>query len=448
MSNSLLHRVRAFIGQQRLLSPDGRYLVAVSGGADSVCLLLMLLQMGYEVEAVHCNFKLRGDESQRDEDFVKGLCQRLGVKLHLTHFDTREYAAMRRISIEMAARQLRYAYFEQLRRDIDAADICVAHHQDDAVETFLMNLIRGTGIHGLTGIKPRNGHIVRPLLCLSRQDILLWLDEQHQTFVTDSSNMVADIVRNKLRLNVIPQLLDITPAASSSILTTARHLQEAEKVYQQAVSQALDRLLADDAVDISQLLAEPSPEAILYHWLAPYGFSSDMIEAISQRLPEAQGGRSWMSASHMLAISQGRLMLTTIPQERPTMRIPEPGTYVYDEGQERFRITIEQGIHIKRDSHFACLDASRVTFPLTLRPIRQGDRFQPFGMKGTKLVSDYLADQKVAPADRRRQLVLTDCNCDIIWLVDRRPDGRFTVSGDTVSTLLISHIPTPDSSNP
>ena len=195
MSNSLLHRVRAFIWQQRLLSPDGRYLVAVSGGADSVCLLLMLLQRGYEVEAVHCNFKLRGDESQRDEVFVKDLCQRLDVKLHLTHFDTREYAAMRRISIEMAARQLRYAYFEQLRRDIDAADICVAHHQDDAVETFLMNLIRGTGIHGLTGIKPRNGHIVRPLLCLSRQDILLWLDEQHQTFVTDSSNMVADIVR-------------------------------------------------------------------------------------------------------------------------------------------------------------------------------------------------------------------------------------------------------------
>ena len=141
-------------------------------------------------------------------------------------------------------------------------------------------------------------------------------------------------------------------------------------------------------------------------------------------------------------------MLTTIPQERPTMRIPEPGTYVYDEGEERFRITIEQDIHIKRDNHFACLDASRVTFPLTLRPIRQGDRFQPFGMKGTKLVSDYLADQKVAPADRRRQLVLTDCNGDIIWLVDRRPDGRFTVSDDTVNTLLISHIPTPDTSNP
>lgn len=448
MSNSLLHRVRAFIGQQRLLSPDGRYLVAVSGGADSVCLLLMLIRMGYQVEAVHCNFKLRGDESQRDEDFVRELCQHLDVKLHLTHFDTKEYAAMRRISIEMAARQLRYAYFEQLRRDIDATDICVAHHQDDAVETFLMNLIRGTGIHGLTGIKPRNGHIVRPLLCLSRQDILLWLDEQHQEYVNDSSNMVADIVRNKLRLNVIPQLLDITPAANSSILATARHLQEAEKVYQQAVSQVLERLIADDAIDISQLLEQPSPEAILYHWLTPYGFSSDTIEAISQRLPEAQSGRSWLSSSHMLAISQGHLMLTPVPRERPTIRIPEPATYVYDEDEERFRITIEQGIHIMRESHFACLDASRVTFPLTLRPIQQGDRFQPFGMQGTKLVSDYLADLKIPPAERRHQLVLTNNNGDIIWLVDRRPDGRFAVNDNTISTLLISHISTLHPTNP
>ena len=227
----LLGRVRNFIGNNRLLTKEGLLLVALSGGADSVTLLRVLLALGYRVEAVHCNFRLRGDESDRDEQFVKNLCQMHSVPLHLIHFDTAEYASLHQVSIEMAARELRYCYFDQLRQDIDAETVCVAHHRDDAVETFLMNLLRGAGIHGLTGIRPRNGHIVRPLLCVSRQEILQYLDSIGQDYATDSTNLQPDVLRNKLRLQLIPLLEQLSPGASDNIARSATYLSEAEKVY-------------------------------------------------------------------------------------------------------------------------------------------------------------------------------------------------------------------------
>lgn len=431
--------VKRFIDEQQLLATDSRYLVAVSGGADSVCLLLMLQQLGYRIEAVHCNFKLRGEESDRDEQFVVDLCQRLAVPLHTAHFDTRTYASLHKVSIEMAARELRYHYFEQLRHDLNAQAVCVAHHQDDSVETILMNLLRGTGLRGLTGIKPRNGHIVRPLLCVSRHDIEKWLEAQGQPYVTDSTNLEADVVRNKLRLNVIPQLQAITPSATDNILATAHRLAEAERVYNHGISHSLSQLVHDDALPISALLGEPSPESILFEWLAPRGFSPATIEHISQRLPEAQNGRQWLSDSHVLTVHQGRLLLSPIQADRPTLRIPETGLYAYDGAAEHFRVQQEAGSRIVRKADVACFDAARIRFPLTLRPMQPGDRFQPFGMKGTRLVSDYLTDRKLSVVEKRRQLVLTDAEGHILWLVDHRPDGHYCVTPQTQQTLIIRH---------
>ena len=276
----MLNKVRQYISEHRLLDADKRYLVALSGGADSVCLLLVLKQLGYQVEAAHCNFLLRGDESHRDEAFAQTLCNEHDIPFHVIHFDTRTYAQLHKVSIEMAARDLRYQYFENLRRDIQAEGICVAHHQDDSVETILMNLLRGTGIHGLSGIKPRNGFILRPLLCVSRKEIEAWLAGQHQTYVTDSTNLEADVVRNKLRLNVIPQLQAITPNAVSNILNTAQHLSEATAVYDHYMHEALNRLIDSNSIAISDLLHEPSPESLLHQWLSTYGFPSALIQNI------------------------------------------------------------------------------------------------------------------------------------------------------------------------
>ena len=211
-----------------MLKSDGLYLVALSGGADSVALLRVLVDLGYKVEACHCNFHFRDEETNRDEEFCVRLCNHLQVPIHRAHFDTRTYAELHKISIEMAARELRYGYFENLRKDLDAQGICVAHHRDDQVETVLINLIRGTGIHGLTGMAPRNGYVLRPLLAVSREEIVKYLDFIGQDYVTDSTNMVADIARNKLRLNIIPLLHDINPSASENIAITASRLSSAE----------------------------------------------------------------------------------------------------------------------------------------------------------------------------------------------------------------------------
>ena len=230
--------VNRFIEEKSLFFQKDKILVALSGGADSVALLRVLLALGYTCEAAHCNFHLRGKESDRDENFVRGLCNELNILLHVVHFDTQTYATKHRISIEMAAREMRYEWFEKLRQECDASVIAVAHHRDDSVETFLLNLIRGTGINGLKGIAPLNGHIVRPLLNVSRQDILQYLEHLHQDYVTDSTNLQDEYMRNKIRLNILPLLGELNPSVSESIAETANRLAETSLVYNKEMAEA------------------------------------------------------------------------------------------------------------------------------------------------------------------------------------------------------------------
>ena len=241
--NSFVDRVRRFASVHELFVYGGKYIVALSGGADSVSLLFVLKhlehELGIDVEAAHCNFHLRGAESVRDEEFCKQLCGRLDVPLHLIHFDTQAYADLHRVSIEMAARDLRYGYFENLRRDIEAQDICVAHHRDDSVETVLLNLVRGTGLRGLRGIQPRNGNIIRPLLSLSREDIVQYLDALGESYVTDSTNLHNDVKRNKIRLDVMPLLRELNPSVSQSIFETSLRVTEALKIFDEAIQRSI-----------------------------------------------------------------------------------------------------------------------------------------------------------------------------------------------------------------
>ena len=305
------------------------FLVALSGGADSVCLLLAMKRLGYRVEAIHCNFHLRGAESDRDENFCKRLCEREQIPFHTVHFDTKTYAEVHKVSIEMAARELRYGYFEQLRKAIDAEAILVAHHKNDAVETLLMNLLRGTGIHGLQGIKPRNGRIIRPLLCVSRQEIVEWLNMIGQDYVTDSTNLEDDVTRNKLRLNIIPLLEQINPAASENISQTALRMVEAGKVFDAAMDDTVANVTCgstDDliVVDKEKLNAVPSKEYTLHTILSEYHFSPSQVEEISQS-DYSQSGKSWESATHQLVVDRKALLIRKkIKNEhRPVFQRPE-----------------------------------------------------------------------------------------------------------------------------
>ena len=450
----MVERVSKYILQHHLMEMDKKYLLALSGGADSVCLLLILKQLGYSIEAVHCNFHLRGEESDRDEQFCVSFCEKQQVPLHLIHFDTREYAALHHLSIEMAARELRYHYFAALCRDLQSDGVCVAHHQDDSVETVLMNLIRGTGVHGLTGIAPlsileSDLKVIRPLLCMTRDEIEQFLQDISQDYVTDSTNLQADMaVRNKIRMEVIPLLQQINPSVNECIALSAHHIQEAAKVFDAAMKTHVAKVMTDNRISIKMLKTLPSPEYTLYTILKDYGFSSLQVEQISQRL-DAEAGTVFSSATHELLVDREDLIIEQLFVPAKPMRIPEPGTYLYpcasngtrhDEDSIRFRFSLTKMNmgDIPHDKHTACLDAATVSFPLTIRPVQQGDRFQPFGMKGSKLVSDYLTDRKCSLFEKRRQLVVTDSTNRIVWLVNQRPNDCCRVTELTKEVLLIT----------
>ena len=434
----MLRRIQQFIEKNRLLESRKLYLVGLSGGADSVALLLILRELGYRIEAAHCNFKLRGEESDRDEIFVRELCAHYNIPIHVIHFDTKEYANLHKVSIEMAARDLRYGYFRQLCKDINAEGVCIAHHRDDAVETLLMNLLRGAGIHGLTGIRPKNDIVIRPLLCVSRQEILEYLDSIGQSYVTDSTNLVDDVLRNKIRLRVLPLLEEIAPGATVNIDKTANYLREAEQVYE-AEMQREKSMLSIDAgeVSITELLQQPSPSAFLHEWLSPLGFNTSQTEQILHAV-NGEPGREFMSATHTLVVDRTSLLVEPIRPAMKSIKIPEAGTYRYDDATT-YKIDITDEINISKSADVATIDADKVKFPLTIRPIENGDWFIPYGMTGRKLVSDYLTDKKFPVLQKRRQLVLTDALGSIIWLVGCRTDNRVKVSNETTKILRITY---------
>ena len=429
----MINKVADFIAKHQLLSHDGIHVVALSGGADSVALLRILCDLGYRVEAAHCNFHLRGEESDRDELFVKNLCQKHGIALHLIHFDTVEYANLHQVSIEMAARELRYSYFRQLHNDIDAETVCVAHHRDDAVETLMMNLLRGSGIHGLTGIRPRNDFIVRPLLGVSRQEIEDYLRSIGQDYVTDSTNLHPDVLRNKVRLQLLPLLEQMNPGAVSNIARSAYYLSEAEKVYNAEIA----RIPLRSTLSFAALKDHPSPLCLLHEWLSPLGFNRTQMEQILSNMYSGSG-REFSSATHTLVIDRKEIVVEPISAPMKPLVIPESGNYRIDE-TAKIRIEevgVEEGI--SRNPDVATLDASVVRFPLTLRTVEPGDSFQPFGMEGHKLVSDYLTDCKLNLLAKRRQRVLVDATGSIIWLVGLRTDHRYRVTSSTRMILRVS----------
>ena len=424
----MLSKVKDYIKKHKLLSLSDLYIVALSGGADSVALLLLLDEMGYKVHALHCNFHLRGEESDRDERFCEDLCLKKNIPFHRIHFDTLMYAETHKMSVEMAARELRYRYFEQLRKDIGAEAICVAHHQDDTVETVLLNLVRGTGLRGLTGIQPRNGAILRPLLCVTRTEIEAYLATKQQDYVTDSTNLETDFVRNKIRLQVVPLLLQLNPAVSENIVRTAEHLTEAQKVLDAVV----DTYKGSNQLDLCALQQVGSAEYIVFEWLKQYGFNGSQV----QQVISAETGSIFSSPTgYDVLKDRDRLLVEPTIMAFTPIRIPEEGTYVLPDDR---RLNVRRSNpFVSKDSHEATLDARQVRFPLTVRRVEEGDWMIPYGMTGRKLLSDLMTDLKMSLFDRRRQLVVVDAQGAVVWAIGLRTDHRCRVTDATQEVIAI-----------
>ena len=427
------NKVEAFITKYNLLNHNDLYIVALSGGADSVALLLLLKEQGFRIHAAHCNFHLRGEESDRDETFCVELCGRLGIELHRVHFDTKTYADLHHVSIEMAARELRYRWFEQLRQDIGAAAICVAHHQNDSVETILMNIIRGTGLRGLTGIQARNGFVLRPLLCVSRDEIERFLSERGQSYVTDSSNLTEDYMRNKIRLQVLPLLQTLNPAVLNHILQTAENLAAA----QATIDVLLKGICGSKSLNLSEYTDYLSREYVTFEWLRNYGFNGSQVH---QLLASDTGAIFTSPMGYEVLRDRNRLLVEPVLEPMKPLKIPEEGVYVLSQmavsNHPDSKIRVKRtSVTVSKDSAIATLDSQKVQFPLTVRRVAEGDRMVPFGMKGRKLLSDLMTDQRMTLFEKRRQLVVVDAHDEVIWAVGLRTDQRVAVTSDTAETL-------------
>ena len=438
---NIVHRIQEYIDREVQLCAGARVVVGVSGGADSVALLAVLVRLGYDCVACHCNFMLRGDESHRDRDHACRIAQRLNVPFVETVFDTVDYAQEQGISIEMAARELRYRWFERVRIEQCAEAIAVAHHRDDNVETLLLNLVRGTGLVGVTGMRPRNGFVVRPLLCVSRGELLDFLAEEGLEYVTDSTNLEAIYTRNKLRLKVLPLLREINPSVDSCMERTIENLRESEKFYRATIDEWRKRVVVCQGdelyIDMRLLHTSPASRTLLYEIVAPMGFVAEQVADMAK--VETSSGRQFMSATHRAVSHRDHLIVV------PIDRVDEGdvlAVWQETDDSEQCGVSLQwfdkQDFEIIKDSRVACMDADKVKFPLMLRRWRKGDAFIPFGMRGRKKVSDYFSDRKYSLVDKERALLLCDSE-KIVWIVGERSSNETRITDKTGRILVVRY---------
>ncbi len=422
---SLLDTVAGTIERHHLLPTSREALVALSGGADSVALLRALVELGYRCTAAHCNFHLRGEESDRDEAFARRLCGSLGVELETAHFDTRQYAESHGVSVEMAARQLRYAFFNEVLRKRGIDSVAVAHHRSDNVETILLNTIRGTGIKGMLGMPYRRDRVVRPMLDADKSQIVGYLKAKGQDWVDDSTNQVADVKRNVVRLRLMPLLRELNPAIEDTLLANAGRLAEAYNFIRDH-SAAGKYAATDHGATLTIAKADVDSHLTLFMLLEGKGFTPAQTSDIWQHMGDTPGA-VYETPTHLLLRDRNTLI---VKPRTEASNAPQMTTRYAPASEYR---------SVPRCPEVACLDADKVGEDFSVRPTREGDRFVPLGMKGSKLVSDFMTDCKMDLFSKRAQTVMVS-GSDIVWVVGRRIDDRYKVVEGQTRRLLICQL--------
>ena len=441
----MLEQFQAYINRYNLIAEGDKVILALSGGIDSMVLADLLLKTKVEFVAAHCNFHLRGEESDGDEKFVRDYAERNDIRCFVKHFDTEQYAAEQGISIEMAARDLRYAWFEQLRQQLGYDKIAVAHHADDQAETFFINLLRGAGLNGLKGMKPQNGVVIRPLLWASREQIRKYAVENQILWREDHTNAESVYLRNKIRNQLLPTFDELQPEARQGLYKSLEHLSAENELYRALLKEKLAQIVELDGdvqrLPFSKLVKAKVPEPVegptysfqlLFEWLRQYGFNTDQCHFIYDAIGTGIGNQ-YCSPTHCVVIARNDLQLSEIKEEKDE-------EIQIGIGEE----TINSPIHLcfsklERTAEFiidkspevAQLDYNKLSFPLTLRHWHHGDRFHPLGMKGSKLLSDFFVDQKFTEYQKQNVWLLVSAEGDILWVVGYRMDDRFKIANDT-----------------
>jgi len=441
----LTDRFQSYVVRHGLFSCDDRILLTVSGGVDSMVLLSLMASLGYRFGVAHCNFQLRGAESDEDEAIVAREAARYGVPCYNRRFDTLGEMERTGESMEMAARRLRYAWFEELRREHGYAAIAVAHHADDSIETFFINLLRGTGLRGLTGIGSRVGRVVRPLMFASRREILEYAVAEKIPFREDSSNRSTKYLRNKIRLGLIPRIREINPKFTDLMRRNIERLTEAQLFIEAAVAHLREEVVTEAggiaAIHVDRIEAAYPRKFAVYELLSSqYGFKGDVTDAICRALDDGVSGRRFYAKEYAATIDRGRILVERIaPDDACEVAVERgaPRSYCGNAVLYFETCEIDAVTNVAVPEQVALLDADLLHYPLRLRRWREGDTFVPLGMEGHKKVSDFLVDGKVSLPEKQRQFVLLSDD-RIVWLVGRRIDDRYRLTDRTEHVLRIT----------
>ncbi len=446
----LVAQLKETIKQENLIGAEEDFFIALSGGADSVALLRASILLAYKPRALHCNFHLRGQESDEDEAFVRALCQSLGVFLSVKHFDTEAYAKEKGISIEMAARELRYAWFQEKREKQGISYIAVAHNADDMIETLLLNLSMGTGIRGLSGMPyKRHDGIIRPLMNSSRKEILEFLASLGQDFREDSSNTSLAYKRNFIRHKLIPCFEELNPNFRNNSLDTIQNLRGTEKLYLSAIENYKKELISEKGLDIALLMQTAEPQTVLFELLRPYGFSREQILDLGTNLHNLRRGAKYENETYTLLISRNYLEVLAKDREEEQellLDISQNGAIQLANGLLSWQYVQRKALEILACSPSeAIFDAKALqramgeSNRLLLRHRREGDKIKPFGMqKGKKKVSRIFIDGGFTHKEREDALLLTTEDNQILWLVNILADATYSVKDNTEKVLYFS----------
>ena len=445
----MIKKFEKYYQKNELFTKTDKILLTVSGGRDSVAMVYLFYTAKLNFGIAHCNFKLRGKEADKDEKFVKELAEKLNVPFYTISFNTKKFAHEYKISTQMAARELRYTWFEEIRIKNNFNFIATAHHKNDVAETLLINLTKGTGLSGLHGITSKNGTIIRPLLGFNRTEINDFVQANKIKFREDKSNEETKYVRNKIRHNVIPELEKINPSLIETIFNETQQFAELEQLLEIKINE--DRMkcfsVKDEIIeiDIPKLLKLNPLKTYLFYFLKPYGFNAEDVVDVMNSL-EKQSGKKFLSKTHQIIKDRNQLIISSIKNTQnkefkieslkdfKLLPIHVNAQIVSKERLKSIKKDLPDG---KAGKNYAYLDAEKIHFPLTLRKWQQGDKFKPFGMKGVKKLSDFFVDEKFSLVEKENVWILASTN-KIIWLIGHRIDDDFKLSSVTKSTLVLS----------
>ena len=437
----MLHTFQNHIKDNQLFEPTDKILLAVSGGKDSMAMLHFFVAAKCNIGVAHCNFQLREKAADEDELFVQQTCQQLNIPFHSIRFNTAEYAEKNKISTQMAARELRYNWFEEIKNTYHYHSIATAHHQNDVAETMLINLTKGSGLSGLHGIKAKNNNVVRPLLCFTSDEIQQYISTHQISFREDQSNASVKYVRNKIRHEVLPKLAEINPNIIETLNKAATHFSATENILNQKIEEEKKRCFTTEnelvKINIKQLRELNPLTTYLYYFLSPYHFNFDDCEQIAQSL-NGYSGKQFFSTTHQLIKDRDFLLLSPKTEKQPEpIIIHTINDFAGIPINIKFELIENKNICFKTAKNIAYLNADEIDFPLCFRKWKEGDSFTPFGMKGKKKLSDYFIDEKFSLPEKEATWLLTDKNDNIIWVVNSRTDDNFKVNEQTKTILIL-----------